>query len=228
MLISSYTTFSCALFTLRWAALGLLAPAFVCSLTFFSTPSNAQTLTFQNGRTVEAQNFPYISKRKKLIALLRRGANSSMAVARTPKFCPSYFWVAWGGNYPHNRAVTLCNASVRKMLDDYNDSFTESCKCKTVIRNMKIVDLPALEETHTYATIKLFTKNRNSGKIFSSRGVIEYKVFELVKQNSRLLNQRFLETCTGSITLSLGSNGEFDLTCFGGSTKAKSCSGCCH
>jgi len=102
---------------------------------------------------------------------------------------------------------------------NYPQPLMQSCGCKTVIENMRVVDeLPLLNDKYR-STVKLYIKSP-SGKIKTQRGFIEYEADELTQQDARILNQNNEEVCRGSLTFSLG-DGSFDLSCFNGAIKAR-------
>ena len=185
--------------------------------TIFVTSANSQELTLPNNDKIEASELPFYKNRPKVLDFLTR-VNGQMAVASPPEFCPSYSYTTWNRSNLE-WAINKCDKKLEKRFKDYTEEFRKRCACEFVVKNKVILDFKFLKNKHKWATIKIYFKSKE-GKVSNVRGVLEFEVSELRKQNIRVLNQNLEEFCVGTMRPAFDDSGEFDLTCVDGTRHA--------
>lgn len=182
--------------------------------------SSTPMLKTPTGTSVPAEQFKFFMDRPNVLNFLHRivdgGYEDEMALSVTPKFCPSYSFTAWSGLDPVERAHNRCQARLEKLLTKGNwpSAQRHSCICKLAVKNMTVVDIGLLKDSHRYLLVNMFVRTAET-KINKVSGILEYERNDLSKQNVALYNFNKETICSGKVDVKMGSYGFFSGTCMG-------------
>jgi len=192
-------------------------------------------LYYEDGRTMEAGNLPYLKYRSGLLSKLRKlyepNKHKNMAISAPPPNCPqaaNYYWWKWG------KKVEIDSSEISTYLSKCTKYFTDKflsgsnfsketlqrCQCQIVIKDWQIMQEQWVQIPQKWVRMTLWINPKGS-ELTKMLGVLEYEKGETGKQNGRILTEEGQEICEGELTYQVGGDGAFDLSCFGGKMNAK-------